>query len=218
MSKYKKFSKLVQEVIKSLSMYSGTSVQIYAEDRIAMMLQRCYNQLFDDHYWTDTIEWFKYTLSGFDGLCNEDVGKDITSFHDIMNISTENNPQYSLRKLHTTTNPYLIVGDTPAYYTSTNIENKIFRIVPFDAKGTIYVQARKRITEFDEETIVNIDPDLLVLHVCWEYCIDDGNNRTAADKFMQMFTERKNTLLALENQGTFDYNDEEAYVGNNSWR
>ena len=44
MSKYKKFSKLVQEVIKSLSMYSGTSVQIYAEDRIAIMLQRCYNQ------------------------------------------------------------------------------------------------------------------------------------------------------------------------------
>ena len=58
----------------------------------------------------------------------------------------------------------------------------------------------------------------MILHVCWEYCIDDGNNKLAADKFMQMFTERKNTLLALENQGTFDYNDEEAYVGNNSWR
>ena len=36
--------------------------------------------------------------------------------------------------------------------------------------------------------------------------------------YSKMFTERKNTLLALENQGTFDYNDEEAYVGNNSWR
>ena len=50
MSKYKKFSKLVQEVIKSLSMYSGTSVQIYAEDRIAMHLSsacRTHIHLFD---------------------------------------------------------------------------------------------------------------------------------------------------------------------------
>ena len=218
MNNYKTLSKLTQEVITSLSMYQGTATQLYAEDRIANTIVRIFNRLFDKRFWYNNTHWYKYNLTGIDGVCEEDVSKDISKFYDILSISTENNPSYSLRKLNHTTNPYMIKGDRPTYFIPSQIENKIFSIVPFESTGVIYVQARTRPKTFDADTVIPFDPDVLVLGACYEYCADDGNSQTEIQKFQQLYQERLRDLECLENSGMFDYNDEEAYYASSEWR
>ena len=64
MSNYKTLAELTQDVIKSLSMYAGTATQVYAEDRIAAMIVRIFNRLFEDRFWDEHTFWYKYTLTG----------------------------------------------------------------------------------------------------------------------------------------------------------
>ena len=116
MNKYLTLSELVQKVIVSLSMYAGTATQKYAEDRIAEMILQTFNTIYDDRFWSELCHWYKYTLTGVDGVCAEDVSKDFSNFNDICCITHENNKNYKLKRLNNSTNPYLITGDTPGYY------------------------------------------------------------------------------------------------------
>lgn len=215
---YKTLTQLVQEVIKSLSMYAGTSTQLYAEDRIAAMLVRLFNKLFEMQFWSEHTHWFKYELTGINGVCEEDVSKDIANIHDIYSITSTVNLKSSLRKLHQSTNPFEIKGSLPVYYTNTQEPNKVFAVVPYTATGKIYVQARVRPQNIDINTVIPFDPDVLVLGVCWEYCADDGNSSSQIQKFQQLYQERLKVLQNNENSGTYDYNDEQAYIGSSEWR
>lgn len=215
---YKTLSQLVQEVIKSLSMYAGTSTQLYAEDRIAAMLVRLFNKLFEMQFWSEHTHWFNYELTGINGVCKEDVSKDIANIHDIYSITSTVNLKKSLRKLHQSTNPFEIKGNLPVYYTNTQEPNKVFAVVPYTATGKIYVQARVRPQNIDINTVIPFDPDVLVLGVCWEYCADDGNSSSQIQKFQQLYQERLKILQNNENSGTYDYNDEQAYIGSSEWR
>lgn len=218
MNKYLSLSELVQKVITNLSMYQGTATQKYAEDRISEMIIQLFYRLYEDRFWAGSTHWYKYTLTGVDGVCAEDVSKDFTDFYDICSISTEDNPKYTLKKLHNSTNPYLITGDTPAYYIPSKDPKKVFSIVPFTATGTIYVYARTKPQEFYPETIIPFDSIALIYGVCYEYCADDGNSSSQIQKFEKLFNDRMIQLTNLDNSGIYDYNDEEAFIGNNQWR
>lgn len=215
---YKTLSQLVQEVITSLSMYAGTSTQLYAEDRIAAMLVRLFNKLFEMQFWSENTHWFKYELTGINGVCKEDVSRDIANIHDIYSITSSVNLKKSLRKLQQSTNPFEIKGNLPVYYTNTQEPNKVFAVVPYTATGNVYVQARVRPQKIDINTVIPFDPDVLVLGVCWEYCADDGNSSSQIQKFQQLYQERLKILQNKENSGTYDYNDEQAFIGSSEWR
>lgn len=208
---YLTLSELTQKVITSLSMYQGTATQLYAEDRIVLMLERLFIKLFESRFWDNNTFWYKYTLSGENGVVNEDVSENIAQFTDIDCIHTENNPRFSLKRLNKSTNPYEIKGTTPVYYERSEIDKKIFAVVPYNATGTVYVRARTRPTKFLDRTIIPFDPDVLVLGVCWEYAVDDGNNQSEIQKFQQMYQERLKQLENLDNAGEFDWNDDIAH-------
>lgn len=219
MSNFKTLSKLVQEVITELSMYRGTGTQKYAEDRIADKIIRTFNDIFEQRFWSFSTDWYKYTLTGSQGVVGEDVSKDISDFDDIECISTEVNPRYTLRRLHDTTNPHTIQGTTPLYFKRcNNIDKKIFQIVPYTATGTVYVRGRKRPNEFYPETVVPFDANLLIYKVCWDYVCDDGNSNSQIDKYKQLYEQRYNELLKIHNDCTINYNDEKAYFPVNVWR
>lgn len=218
MQKFLTLSELVQKVIRNLSLYQGTSTQKYAEDRISETILLIFNRLYDERYWSFLTNWYKYNLTGVNGVCEEDVSKDITNFYDIESISTQDNPKYALKRLHHSTNPYLVTGSTPAYYINTNIDKKIFAVVPFDAKGVIYVRAKSKPQEFFPNTIVPFDPDVLIYGACYEYCADDGNSQTQLQKFKELYAQRLQQLTSMENSGTFDWNDEQVYTTINEWR
>ena len=218
MSNYKTLAQLTQDVIKNLSMYQGTSTQLYAEDRIAAIIIRIFNSLFEDRFWDQHTFWYKYTLTGTNGVVGETVSNDIAKFTDIQCISSADNPQYSLKQLQSTTNPFLIEGNTPNYFIPSQNPNKIFAIVPFSATGDIYVRARHRPATIIATTEIPFDPDILVLGACYEYCADDGNSNTQVQKFQMLYQKRLQELINLENQNVFDWNDEEPYYSSSQWR
>lgn len=218
MSNFKNLSDLTQEVIRNLSMYAGTATQIYAEDRIANMIIRLFTTLFEERFWTDTTFWYEYNLSGINGVVNEEVSKDIAQYNDIEYIKYALDTRNSLKKLHSSVIPQTITGSTPVYMTNSNIEGKIFAVVPYNATGKIYVRARTRPSEFLPNTIVPFDYVALVMGVCYEYCVDDGNNSGAVQKFKELYEKRLQQLNNLENSGTFDYNEDICHDVVTSWR
>lgn len=218
MSNYLTLSKLVQEVIKNLSMYQGTSTQLYAEDRISAIIIRLFNKLFEDRFWDEHTFWYKYTLTGSNGVVGETVDNDIAKFSDIQYISSADNPRYTLKQLQGSTNPYLVNGSTPTYVTPTQIEHKIFAVVPFTSTGEVYVRARHRPTNIIATTKIPFDPDVLILGACYEYCADDGNSSQETQKFLTLYQQRLQQLINLDNQNPVNWNDEQAYYDVSSWR
>lgn len=218
MSNYKTLSELTQDVIKSLSMYAGTAVQVYAEDRIAAMIIRIFNRLFEDRFWDEHTFWYKYTLTGEDGVVGSNVDDDIAKFTDIQYISTDDNPRYALKQLHGSTNPYKVEGTIPTYFIPTQIEHKIFAVVPFGSTGDVYVRARHRPSKIIAKTVVPFDPDILVYGACYEYCADDGNSNQETQKFLTLYQQRLQQLINLDNQNPINWNDEQAYYDVRSWR
>lgn len=218
MSNYLTLAKLVQEVIKNLSMYQGTSTQLYAEDRISAIIVRLFNKLFEDRFWDEHTFWYKYTLTGTNGVVGENVSNDIAKFTDIQYISSADNPRYTLKQLQGSTNPFLIEGNTPVYVMPTHIENKIFSVVPFSATGDVYVRARHRPSKIIATTEIPFDPDVLILGACYEYCADDGNSNAQVEKFLTLYQQRLQELINLDNQNPINWNDEEAYYNSTEWR
>lgn len=218
MSNFLTLSELVQKVITNLSMYEGTATQKYAEDRIGMTILQIFNSLFDDRYWDHLCHWYKYNLTGIDGVCSEDVSKDIAKFEDICCIVPEINKNYKLKRLNNSTNPYLIEGNSPGYYIHSKIDKKIFSVVPFNATGVVYVYAKSRPSEYLPDTVVPFDPDVLIYGTCYQYCADDGNSQSQIQKFEKLYNNRLQQLTAMNNYGTFDWNDEEANYALTNWR
>jgi len=216
MSNFKTLKELVQDVITELSMYRGTGTQKYAEDRIADKIIRTFIDVFELRFWSYNTDWYKYKLSGSNGLVGENVSLDIKDFNDIEFIKDESGR--TLNKLHDSTNPYKITGTIPTYYKRTNIDKKVFQIVPFNSTGDIFVRGRTRPTQFEPETIIPFDANLLIYKVCWDYVCDDGNSLAQIDKYKQLYEQRYNHLLTQENEGVINYNDDIAYNPLTSWR
>lgn len=221
-SNFQTLEKLVQRIIQRLSMYQGTSVQVYAEDRIMQMVLDQYDLVMDSFAWNNLSHWKKFTLSGIKGYCGEKVSDYIVNFGDIIAIKIKD-ADNSLLRLHSTTIPEEVTGDIPHYYMPAN-ENadKIFQVVPFTAQGDIYVNIRGRLntndTQIDPETVIPFDSSYLVYAVCVDYLADDASSNMQYEKFKNLRDERLRQLKNIDNLGTINYNDAMAVVGNNEWR
>ena len=219
---FQTLEKLVKRVIQRLSMYQGTSVQIYAEDRIMQMIIDNYRLVVDSFMWSGLSFWKEYTLAGSNGEVLENVKEDIKNFGDIIAIVPKDAPSYSLKRLQSSTPITEIEGTSPAYYTN-NYENpeKIFKVVPLTAIGSVIVHAKGTIstnTLLTPRDIIPFDSDYLVYAVCAEYLADDGNSQTQLQKFSQLRDTRLMQLKAIDNSGITDYNDEICISAVNSWR
>lgn len=215
---YDTLQNLTQKTIKKLSLYSGTGVQIYAEDRIADMIIDAYNELIDERFWSDCMEWHQYNLSGENGIVNENVIDDIKNISDIECIFSEYNKRHQLRKAHNTTIPYTIEGNVPQLYIKSTNPNKIFAVIPFNSTGKLYVRSRKKLLQIYPQDLVPFDSLALVYKVCWQYTVDDGSNPAEQQKFKQLFDERMKELRSNETSGVYDWNDDSINLDIYSWR
>lgn len=219
---YQSLYTLTKRVLQRLSMYKGSSVQVYAEDRVMQMILDQYDLVMDNFAWNNLSYWKKFTLLGSNGYCGEKVSDYIVDFNDIIAIKVKNDEE-ALIKLHSTTIPEEITGNTPHYYMPAN-ENadKIFRVIPYNAQGDIYVNIRGRLntndSQIDPETIIPFDSSYLVYAVCMDYLADDAASKMQYEKFKSLRDERLRQLKDLDNAGTIDYNDDKAILSNNEWR
>lgn len=218
---YQTLTQLTQRVIQRLSMFRGSSVQVYAEDRIAQMILDNYNLAFDSFDWSNLIKWNKYTLSGINGWVTETVSNDITDFDDIVHICPDTTYRNALKCLHNSTIPEKLLGSIPQYYQESDNPNKIFEVLPYTATGNVYVCSKSRLNTNETitpETTIPFDSDYLVYATCADYLADDDSSRTQLDKFTKLRDERMKQLREIDNDGIIDYNDNIAYYTTTNWR
>ena len=220
-AQYQSIKTLVSRIIERLSMASGSSVQIYAEDRIVQMILDQYDLVVDSFAWSNLHMWKDFTLTGIQGLCAENISDSIKNFEDILYISIKDDPEQRLKRLHSSSNPASINGTTPVYYMLSSVPEKLIQIVPFNATGSISIAYKSKLNtnaDIKATDIVPFDSSYLVFAVCADYLADDGSSKTQLEKFTNLRDQRLGMLKSLDNQGSFDYNDDICYNSVSDWR
>ena len=180
---------LVQRTITRLSMVNGTSVQTYAEDRIASYIQDKFNALFDEAWWDQFVDRITLTLDGVSGTHTGDLSLLVKRYQDIQKVFPEGSDK-CLTRLPTTINAARLSGGTPIYISAQPNMNKVFRVYPINAIGNINIVYRTKPDRFLPNDIVNFDEDALVLGAAYDYASDDATNPMQVDKLKVMFESR----------------------------
>tara|TARA_Y100000310_G_scaffold96855_1_gene94568 strand:- start:376 stop:1047 length:672 start_codon:yes stop_codon:yes gene_type:complete len=192
-------TQLVDRVAARLSMTTGTGVQIYAEDRIAEMIQHKFDVLFEEVWWPQFTTWAQWTLDGTLGIVTTDLTDLVKRFEDIRVIFPENSTTPLTKMSPLTTNPYELSGTQPIHYeslgpTDSNLTSRVFQIWPKTATDDIIVQYRTKPDTFVATDTINFDDQALILGTTFDYLEDDGTNPNATQKFQLMFEARVKQL------------------------
>lgn len=193
---------LIDKVTERISLVSGTGVQLYAEDRIADMIQHKFDILFSEEWWPQFLKWRTTALDGTLGVLNEDVSAityPIKEFDDIRLVFIQDkNPV--IKKLPTTINPDTLTGTTAIYYEpfegtdAITVAQRIFQIRPKTATGSLTINYRSKPDDFVAADTVDFDKQALILGAAWDYLEDDGANPSASEKMQGMFESRVQQL------------------------
>jgi len=192
-------SQLIARTADRLSMVGGTGVQVYAEDRIAEMIQHKFDVLFDEAFWPQFFNWTQYTLDGTLGVITTDVTDTIKRFEDIRVIFPESSNTPLTKMSPLTTNPFELSGTTPIHYealgpTFGNKITRVFRIWPLTSTGDIVVGYRTKPDTFTLTDEIDFDDQSLILGSVFDYLEDDGTNPNATQKFQLLFEARVKQL------------------------
>jgi|TARA_R100000750_G_scaffold46018_1_gene31034 hypothetical protein len=188
-------SQLVARTADRLSMVAGTGVQVYAEDRIAEMIQHKFDVLFDEVFWPQFCTWYTWTLDETLGVVTADLTDILKRYEDIQVIFPENSNMALTKLSNLTTNPYELTGTTPVNYealgpTVSNKTTKVFRIWPLASTGNVVVRLRTKPDTFTSEDEIDFDDQSLILGSVFDYLEDDGTNPNATQKFQLLFEAR----------------------------
>ena len=192
-------SQLVARTADRLSMVAGTGVQVYAEDRIAEMIQHKFDVLFDEVFWPQFCTWYEWTLDGTLGVVTTDLTDILKRYEDIQVVFPENSNTALTKLSNLTTNPFELTGTTPINYealgpTYSNKTTKVFRVWPLAATGDIILRVRTKPGTFTSEDEIDFDDQSLILGSVFDYLEDDGTNPNATQKFQLLFEARVKQL------------------------
>ena len=199
-------TELVTRTTDRLSMVSGSGVQIYAEDRIAEMIQHKFDVLFDEVFWPQFMTWAQWTLDGTLGVITTNVTSLLKRFEDIRVIFPENSTTPLTKMSPLTTNPFELSGTVPIHYealgpTDDSKTTKVFQIWPKTATDDIIVQYRTKPDTFVGTDEIDFDDQALILGSVFDYLEDDGTNPNATQKFQLLFEARVRQLKNSFNDG-----------------
>ncbi len=192
-------AQLVTRTADRLSMVAGTGVQIYAEDRIAEMIQHKFDVLFDEVFWPQFMSWEELTLDGTLGIVTTDLTTKVKRFEDIRVMFPENSTTPLTKISALTTNPFELSGTQPIHYealgpTDTNKTSRVFQIWPKTATNKVIVQYRTKPDTFVSTDEIDFDDQALILGSVFDYLEDDGTNPSATQKFQLLFEARVRQL------------------------
>jgi len=196
-------AQLIARTADRLSMVAGTGVQVYAEDRIAEMIQHKFDVLFDEAFWPQFLTWSTWTLDATLGVVTTDLTDLVKRFDDIRVIFPDGSNTSLTKIAALTTNPETLAGTTPIHFESlgpgaSNKTTRVFNVWPKTATGNIVVQYRTKPDTFTITDEIDFDDQALILGATFDYLEDDGTNPNATQKFQLLFEARvkqlKNTL------------------------
>jgi len=194
------FHDLVFRTLVELRQEPGVSVQQYAEDTIAAILQRQFNVFFDHYWWpTYTTNREVFTLNGLTGEVIEDLTQKIKRTDDIRFIWYENEttPLPAMP-------PQLNVVTYRRFY-ETVPSDKLFRIWPVTTTGHVTVTYRTKPPPFLADDQVKLDDDLLVCATAFSYLADDEDAPNAIKKFQEATAKREAQLREAMNKGPIPF-------------
>ena len=210
-------TQLVTRVTERLSMVSGRSVQLYAEDRIVEMIQHKFDILFDLVFWSQFCSWRTSTLDGTTGVVTENLTTILKRFKDIQviyrygtDIALNEFPQSVL-------NPDTVKGSTPKFFEPVSNTEKVFRIIPVTATGQITYRIRTKPDPFTEEDEINFDDQALILGATYDYLEDSGTNPQATEKFRLLFESRVTQLKSNRSTNRVALDPHQEHYETTSW-
>ena len=184
---------LINRTSIRLSQVYGSGVQIYAEDRLAEMIQHKFDVLFDEAFWPQFSDWYAWTLDGTLGVVTTDLTDILKRLEDI-DVIYLGSTITKVTKLPSTVNPFTLNGTQAVHYTSGPSLAKPFKVVPATATGTLHVHARTKPDTFDLDDEVDFDDQALILGAAYDYSEDDGTNPASTQKLQLLFENRVNQL------------------------
>jgi hypothetical protein len=195
------FGDLVQRCLVELRMEPGVSVQQYAEDTIAAILQRQFNTFFDHYWWPRYYHASPFTLNGTTGAVIEDLTKTIKRIDDVRHIFLNGDSR------HLAAFPIGVNYAVPTFrpYYSPHPSDKIFIIFPQNTVGTVNVTYRTLPDRFKPDDEVLIDGDLLVMATCFNYLSDDEDSPNSIKKFQDAAAKREAQMREAMNRGPIPF-------------
>ena len=199
-------TQLTTRVADRLSMAAGSGVQIYAEDRIAEMIQHKFDVLFDEVFWPQFCTWYQWTLDGTLGVVTTDLTDILKRYEDIQVIFPESSTSAITKMSPLTTNPFELSGTVPIHYealgpTESNKTTRVFRVWPKTATGDVISRVRTKPATFTSGDEIDFDDQALILGTTFDYLEDDGTNPNATQKFQLLFEARVKQLKNSFNSG-----------------
>lgn len=189
-------SELTNRVAQRLSMVSGTGIQIYAEDRIAEMIQHKFDIVFDEFWWPKYNKWSTYVLDGSTGVVTTDLTDIIKRFEDIKSVFISGTER-RVPILSSEVNPNILEGTTPIAYEALDTASRVFKVWPITATGSLDLNYRTKPDNFTATDTIDIDEQLMILGATWDYLEDDGTNPSATQKMQALFEDRMSQLTSL---------------------
>jgi hypothetical protein len=180
------FGDIVTKVLQRLSLVEGLDAQIYAEPRIQLAIQHKFDLIFREYWLPEyTVYQEPHVLDGVNGYIVDDMTDKITDWRDLHSVFHENSHKQMPRAP-------MSVRDIDITYPSirpaATVSGHMFRVVPHNTAGIVYVTYRSKPPDFQEDSDpIYLDTQLLLLGTCWDVLEDDGTNPGASDKFRMLF-------------------------------
>ena len=216
---------LVQRTVTRLSMVSGVAVQVYAEDRIAEMIQHKFETVRDMLWWDEYMEWQVLTQDA-NGRPTENVVRQLplSPIGDEIVINQFQDIQYAwhpqradpLKDMPRRSNPSAFFRQGDTLYIAPD-QQKVVRFVPATPNMQMMVRYRMWYDTFQPNDLVPMDDQLLILGAAYDYLEDDGTNAGQTEKFRNYYNQRLQQLLSQENDREITITPQ-PYLNSNGWQ
>lgn len=218
-------SDLVQRSVTRLSMVSGVAVQVYAEDRLAEMIQHKFETVRDMLWWDDIMVWQELTQDT-DGRPLENVVRElpVSPVGDEIVINEYKDIQYAwhperrdpLKTLPKRANPRAAMRTGSTLYRVPDADS-VIRFLPIEPGLQMMIRYKKWYGMFEPADTVPMDDQLLILGACYDYLEDDGTNPGQTEKFRNMYNDRLSQLVSRENDEEIPLTPQ-PWLSSNGWQ
>jgi hypothetical protein len=201
-------AQIVTRCTVRLSMVSGVGVQIYAEDRLADMVQSIFTQVRDMLWWDDLMTYVTLTQDA-NGRPVENVlsAMPVVPIGDEIVISKFSDIQYvwsqrrrdPLKDMPRRGNPSGALKQGNTLYKLADAQ-KVIRVAPFEPGSLITLRYKVPEPTFNADTVIPFDSEVLMLGAVYEYLEDDGTNPGQIEKYRNNYNARLQMLVSEENE------------------
>jgi hypothetical protein len=179
---------------------TGPGIHLTTEDSIVEHLIGAFNAIFNEYWWPTYTTWVSSTLDGETGVCTVDfsaLDMPLSKFWDIRSV-VDDTTERPISRLPETFIASKATGDKPRYIVGyPERTDKVFRVVPYTAVGTVHVNYRSRPTRIDLDTVLNVEEEYLVAAATYLYLADDGTNPGATQTAERRLQQCQRTVRDL---------------------